>query len=295
MHINALELLGCFYTIRSLLPQAVPGHQWSQVHLNCQLDNVVAIKYARVAVSRSLALSKLGAQFYDWAETAKIQMSFRHLAGIYNVEADSLSRREWQEIEWQLNPAVVRQLQTQWKCQISRDLFASRQNTQHVKYFSWEYDFAAQGVDSLAHRWHWTSTLYAYPPTFLISRIMQKIIQERVYDIILVTPLFPLQSWWPVLMETFIDLPLILPMRPALTRDPAGHPTYWHTWPLIAWRLSGDLLYAKQLRNKRRRGTTADGFQQWIRESIRRLLPAATQIRNEHVLIRSILATHAHT
>ncbi len=57
MHINALELLDCFYTIRSLLPQAIPRTQWPQVHLNCQLDNVVAIKYAGVAVSRSLLLS----------------------------------------------------------------------------------------------------------------------------------------------------------------------------------------------------------------------------------------------
>jgi hypothetical protein len=111
-------------------------------------------------------------------------------------------------------------------------------NTQHLKYFSWEYDFAAQGVDSLAHRWHWKSTLYAYPPNFLLSRIMQKIIQERVYDVILITPLFPLQSWWPVLMEMLIELPLILPMRPAITRDPAGHPTYWHNWPMLAWRIS---------------------------------------------------------
>jgi hypothetical protein len=95
MQINALELLGSFYIIRSLLPQAIPKSQWSHVHLNCQLDNVVAIKYARVAVSWSLALSRLGAQLYDWAENPQLQMSFRHLAGIYNVEADELSRKEW--------------------------------------------------------------------------------------------------------------------------------------------------------------------------------------------------------
>jgi hypothetical protein len=136
MHINALELLGCFYTIRSLLPQAIPTDQWSHVHLYCQLDNIVAIKYARVAVSRSLALSRLGAQFYDWAEKAQLQMSFRHLAGIYNVEADELSRKEWQEIEWKLDPTIVEQLQGIWQCSISRELFASRQNTQHENFYS---------------------------------------------------------------------------------------------------------------------------------------------------------------
>jgi hypothetical protein len=41
MHINALELLGCWYTISALLPLAV---QWSEVHLSCELDSIVAIK-----------------------------------------------------------------------------------------------------------------------------------------------------------------------------------------------------------------------------------------------------------
>jgi len=294
MHINALELLGCFYTIRSLLPQAVPRDQWSQVHLNCQLDNIVAIKYARVAVSRSLALSRLGAQFYDWAENAQLQMSFRHLAGIYNVEADQLSRKEWQEIEWKLDPTVVGRLQQIWKCNISRDLFASRQNTQHERFYSWEHDFAAQGVDSLAHRWHWKQTIYAYPPTFLLSRVLQKIIHERIYDMILITPLFPLQSWWPLLMETLVEAPMILPSKSWLTTDPAGQPTYRHVWPLIAWRVSGDLRYAKQRRHEMRYGKNAIGFQGWIRKSTRRLISQSQQIRNETILIRSILATQAY-
>ncbi len=175
------------------------------------------------------------------------------------------------------------------------DLFASRQNTQHPNYYSWEHDFAARGVDSLAHPWHWKSTLYAYPPTFLIARVMQKIIQERVYDMILITPLFSLQSWWPVLLETLIEIPIVLPMRPELTTDPAGRPTYKHTWPLMAWRISGDLKYARQRRRSMRAGKTAMEFQQWIRKSTRLLLPKSRHIRNEHVLVRSILTTQFHT
>jgi len=293
MHINALELLGCLYTIRSLLPQAIPRDQWPQVHLNCQLDNVVAIKYARVAVSRSLQLSRLGAQFYDWAETAQVQMSFRHLAGIYNVEADALSRKEWQEIEWHLNPSIVQRLQIQWKCHISKDLFASRQNTQHEEYYSWEHDFGAQGVDSLAHPWKWHQTVYAYPPTFLLSRVLQKVIQEHVYDMVLITPLFPLQSWWPILMETLTEVPIILPLKSWLTTDPAGQPTYSHSWPLIAWRISGDLQYARQRRDSMRYGKTARDFQGWIRYLARRFLTKKQQVRNENILIRSILSTQS--
>ncbi len=92
LHINALELLGCWYTIKSLLPVAAPRHLWDQLHLNCELDNTTAIKYARVAVSRSRRMSKIGAAFYDWVEQSSLQLSYRHLRGIYNTEADSLSR-----------------------------------------------------------------------------------------------------------------------------------------------------------------------------------------------------------
>ena len=72
LHINALELLGCWYTIKSLLPVAFPRDQWNSLHLNCELDNTTAIKYARVAVSRSRRMSKIGAAFYDWIVAAGI-------------------------------------------------------------------------------------------------------------------------------------------------------------------------------------------------------------------------------
>jgi hypothetical protein len=60
MHVNALELLGCWCTARSLLGLLVPKHLWHKVHLSCELGSVVAIKHAKVAVSRSLNLSKIG-------------------------------------------------------------------------------------------------------------------------------------------------------------------------------------------------------------------------------------------
>jgi hypothetical protein len=99
LHINALELLGCWYTVRSLLPHAVPESDWSRTHVSCELDNTTAIKYARVAVSRSLRMSRIGAKFYDWEETTGLQLSYRHLRGVYNTEADSLSRHAWAELE----------------------------------------------------------------------------------------------------------------------------------------------------------------------------------------------------
>jgi hypothetical protein len=37
LHINALELLGCWFTVKSLLPRAIPHKDWSLTHVNCEL------------------------------------------------------------------------------------------------------------------------------------------------------------------------------------------------------------------------------------------------------------------
>ncbi len=166
LHINALELLGCWYTIKSLLPVAVPHHQWNQLHLNCELDNTTAIKYARMAVSRSRRMSKIGAAFYDWLEQSSLQLSYRHLPAIYNTEADSLSRHAWAEVEWQWDCHLLQRILGFWQCQLRVDLFASRHNAQAEIYYSWH------GVDSLHHHWNWQATTYAYPPVFIIPRVL---------------------------------------------------------------------------------------------------------------------------
>jgi hypothetical protein len=110
MHINALELLGCWYTISSLLPLAVPEVRWSEVHLSCELDSIVAIKYAMVANSQSLKMSKIGAAFFDWRERRQLDISCRHIRGINNTEADVLSRREWNAGDWRLDPGILAQV-----------------------------------------------------------------------------------------------------------------------------------------------------------------------------------------
>jgi hypothetical protein len=74
--------------------------RWHEVHLSCELDSVEAIKYAMVACSRSIKMSKVGARFFNWREGAQLQLSCRNLRGIYNVEADALSWQEWGEVEW---------------------------------------------------------------------------------------------------------------------------------------------------------------------------------------------------
>ena len=167
-------------------------------------------------------MSRIGAKFYDWEETTGLQLSYRHLHGIYNTEADSLSRHAWAELEWQLDPGLFSRLQGIWQCAVTRDLFASRHNAQTPIYYSWHHDFDAKGVDSLSYGWNWQETTYAYPPICLINRVLQKVLTDGAYDLILILPVWPHQSWWPTLMSVLTEVPLILPHRRWITSDPSG-------------------------------------------------------------------------
>ena len=89
--INQYEFSGFENSLWALLPEAVPDRNlWKQVHVSVELDNVTSIKYGWVAVSRSIRMSRKGASFL--VEAVGLSLSFRHLAGERNVEADRLSR-----------------------------------------------------------------------------------------------------------------------------------------------------------------------------------------------------------
>jgi hypothetical protein len=284
LHINALELLGCWHTIRALLPLAAPRARWNEVHLNCELDSVVAIKYAMVANSRSLKMSKIGTEFFDWRERHQLQMTCRHIRGIHNGTADALSRQEWSAADWRLNPQLLAKVLRSWGCSVRLDLFASRQNTQSPRYFSWEHDSRAMGVDSLSHRWSWQETLYAYPPPALLPRVLQKVIRESVYEMVLVTPCFPQASWWPAVLQLSTTVPVVLPCRPWVTTDPAGLPSWYNKWPLVIWRISGHIGYARQCRAAIRH------YKRWqIQQWIRLVVGAGAFIRHEEALLRATI------
>ncbi len=171
-----------------------------------------------------------------------------------------------------------------WRCNIGIDLFASRHNAQVSAYYSWQHDFDALGVDSLCHAWIRPETLYAYPPVFLVNRVLQKILNDKTHDLILILPLWPSQSWWPTLMSILTEVPIILPHKRWITSDPSGQATWRHSsWPLMACRTSGIKTYIQSMRYKFKHAY-----------SIRRFLRLLWKypVRHEATLINSLLTIH---
>ena len=97
----------------------------------------------------------------------------RHIPGCLNVMADLLSKsNEVQSTEWSLHPQVFKQI-----CQKGFtphvDLFATLLNHKLPLYMSPIPDPRAWDIDALNINWTGL-TAYAYPPTALLHRVIQK-------------------------------------------------------------------------------------------------------------------------
>ena len=174
--INQYEFSGFENSLWALLPEAVPDRsQWKHVHVSVELDNVTSIKYGRVAVSRSIRMSRMGARFFDRVEAVGLELSFRHLAGEKNVEADGLSRQPCTHADWKLNKELFRKIGKLLGASPVVDLFASSQNAQLRDFFSYNFDHRARAADAFLHSWGHLGVLYACPPPILVGRFLQKL------------------------------------------------------------------------------------------------------------------------
>ncbi|KAI9490273.1 hypothetical protein BDB00DRAFT_838477 [Zychaea mexicana] len=56
----------------------------------------------------------------------------------------------------------------------------------------------------------WPAHAYAYPPWIMLNHVLCKCRTEQPQDLVLVTPHWSTQSWWPLLQELKTSSPLYL-------------------------------------------------------------------------------------
>ena len=98
------------------------------------------------------------------------------------------------------------------------DLFATSQNNKLPVYVSPIPDPQAWAVDALNTSWE-NLVAYAYPPTALLPRIVQKL-QSQLCRLILIAPGWPTEPWFWDLVEMSLDIPRKLPPLPTLLKQP---------------------------------------------------------------------------
>ena len=232
LHINCLELLAGSFAIQSSTKNRLC------VHVRLRMDNTSAVAYLnRLGRTRSLVLSNLTLALWEWALTRNIFLSAEHIAGNLNVSADWESRNFLDSSNWKLCPEIFPSL-THIRGPCMLDLFADRLNCQLPRFCSWKPDPIALATDAFQQNWS-TGRNYAFPPFCLIMRCLAKLRAEGG-ELILVTPVWPTQAWYPSILQLSIAPPVLLPWTPKLLCGPQGqsHPLVVnHTLQLAAWHV----------------------------------------------------------
>ena len=121
------------------------------------------------------------------------------------------------------------------------DLFASRLCHQLHQYMAWKPDPNSFATDAMQQDWN-KMFGFAFPPFSLIGRVINKVLQENVEAMILVTPTWQTQPWYTLLLRMSIQRPLLLPALPNLLLNPLGkkHPLVkTRSLRLAAWKITG--------------------------------------------------------
>ena len=231
-HINYLELLAIFLALKAFCGAK------SNIHVQLKTDNTCAMSYinAMGGIKSSLC-NTLAKQIWLWCLERNIWISAAHVPGILN-EADILSRKFNDSVEWMLNKHIFMKLIQIWG-EPDIDLMASRINKQLPRYISWRCDPEAENVDAFSVSWA-SDYLYCFPPFSLIMRSIRKLKDDQG-ECLFVFPLWTTQIWWTPLLELAVDYPRIIPKSATLLSIPGTnrvHPLH-KTLTLIACRLSG--------------------------------------------------------
>lgn len=244
-HINCLEMKAVFFTLKQFLLQ-LRGQ-----NVLIRSDNTTVVQYLnKQGGTKSVRLCQLTWDLWQLALQNNIGLRAAHILGKRNVLADILSRQKIVQTEWALNRVVVHQLFNLWGTPLL-DLFATWENKRTHLFCSWINHPQAFAVDALSIAWS-KMFAYAFPPTQLISRMLEHLQNQSHCTLILIAPCWPRQFWFPLLLELLIAQPVYLPCSQNLLSQARGkifHPDP-ETLNLTAWLVSTESGQQRAFQNK---------------------------------------------
>ena len=210
-HINALELEAVRRALLTFAPRVVN----STVRVHTDNSTTVAC-LKRQGSLKSKTLNKLTAKIVLWTAQNNVTVIPTHIQGYRNVEADALSRKDLTHAsEWSLSRKEFHRVVTWSKLQPPwLDLMATDKNKQTDSFISPYPHVNAAAVDALNIPWCFTGTLWLYPPTGVIPKIVNKIRETQSLLLILIIPDLPSKPWYPDLMELTTGVSTLVGRKP---------------------------------------------------------------------------------
>ena len=210
--------------------------QGSVVAVFC--DNTTAVSYLRRQGGLlSPLLNSVAQRILRWAEEQQMTLMPQFVIGKVNVVADALSRpNQILGSEWSLHQEVFDEISRKWP--VTVDLFATSLNRKLSVYFAPMSDPMAAGTDAMLQPWD-NLQVYAFPPFVLVRQVLNKLRSSLNTEMTLIAPFWSQREWFPNLLDLLVEIPVRLPARPDLLRQPHFH--RFHHNPsalkLHAWRL----------------------------------------------------------
>ena len=197
-HINSLELEAVRRALLTFADLVVSN----TVRVHSDNSTTVAC-LKRQGSLKSRTLNKLTAKLVSWADKNSVTLIPVHIQGYRNVEADALSRKDLTHAsEWSLSSKEFHRVVTWSKLTPPwLDLMATDKNKQTDSFICPYPHPNAAAVDALNTPWNYTGTLWIYPPTAVMTRVINKIRETQSIRLIIVAPDLPSKPWFPDLMD----------------------------------------------------------------------------------------------
>lgn len=234
-HINFLELKAVFYGLKCFAKDKI------SCAILLRIDNTTALSYInRMGSIQYPKLSKLSKEIWQWCEVRNLWLFASYISSKENKDADAESRVTQSETEWEFANWAYESVESSFG-RFDIDLFASNINSKCKKFISWHRDPEAWAVDAFTVPWT-TLYFYAFPPFAIILRTIQKIISDKAEGVLIV-PLWPTQSWYPLFEKLLVSEPIVFAPANNLLIDNCRqqHPLR-ASLSLVAGRLSGKRL-----------------------------------------------------
>ncbi len=229
-----LEMLAIDRVIRSINSDGSLTRQRVLLHTDSQVAHAVLSKWGSMVPNIQDVCSDL----FWYCLQHSIRLVATWIPRTLNVLSDSLSKHE-ELSDWQLNPALFRELEHEWGPFVV-DLFASEENHQCERFFSFFYTPSSAGVNAFAQFWPRTS--WCNPPFAVIGRALRHAAACQTRMAMLL-PFWPGASWWHIIIENEAIFRScvwdckVLPQQPRMflgTPTPKGQPCMTPGWSTIA-------------------------------------------------------------
>ena len=236
LHINILELKAALFALKSF----AKVYLLTNAHVRFKIDNTPAQAYINhQGGTKSVGLCNQAQELWKWCLLHQRIVSAEHLPRIHKRDTDQASCIFNDRTKWMISPHLLREALSLLAVNPSIDLFASRLNKQFPIFCSWKPDLDAWKIDAFSFPWI-QKGLYAFPPFCLVGKVLAKVIQDKSQNLVLVTPWWPSQPWFPLLKSLAITQPRFLKETKwtlVLPHSQDLHPL-WRQLKLAVWVVS---------------------------------------------------------